>query len=40
VRYITSASQRSQLRAKLNNALVDLLGSGLAPQPVESPKPA
>lgn len=40
VRYITSAGQRSQLRAKLNNALVDLLGSGLAPQPVDSPKPA
>ena len=41
VRYITNASQRSQLRAKLNNALVDLLGSGLTPEPApDAPKPA
>lgn len=41
VRYITNASQRSQLRAKLNSVLVDLLGSGLAPEPTpDSPKPA
>jgi len=31
VRYMTRASERSQLRAKLNHALVDLLGSRLAP---------
>lgn len=41
VRYITRANERSQLRAKLNHAAVDLLGPGLAPQPVsDSPKPA
>ena len=33
VRYITSANERSQLRAKLNHVLVDLLGSGISPQP-------
>ena len=41
VRYITSANARSQLRAKLNHVLVDLLGSEIVPQPnSESPKPA
>src|ERR1700693_3938863 len=41
VRYITRANERSQLRAKLNRAAVDLLGRGIAPQPVsDSPKPA
>jgi|SRR5690348_11626866 len=41
VRYITCANERSQLRSKLNHALVDLLGSGLAPQPnSDPPKPA
>jgi small-conductance mechanosensitive channel len=41
VRYITRANERSQLRAKLNHAAVDLLGQGLAPQPAsDSPKPA
>jgi len=41
VRYITRATQRSELRAKLNHAAVDLLGSGLAPQhDSDSPKPA
>ncbi len=40
VRYITRATERSQLRAKLNHDAVDLLGSGFAPQPgAESPKP-
>jgi len=38
VRYITRASERSQLRAQLNHSLVDLLGSGPEPQP-DSPKP-
>jgi small-conductance mechanosensitive channel len=33
VRYITRANERSQLRAKLNQAAVDLLGSGPVPQP-------
>jgi small-conductance mechanosensitive channel len=33
VRYITRANERSQLRAKLNRAAVDLLGRGIAPQP-------
>ena len=33
VRYITHASQRADMRAKLNHAAVDLLGSGLAPGP-------
>lgn len=33
VRYITRASERSQLRAKLNHAAVDLLGQGLSPRP-------
>jgi small-conductance mechanosensitive channel len=41
VRYITRANERSQLRANLNHAAVDLLGSGIAPQPdSDSPKPA
>jgi small-conductance mechanosensitive channel len=41
VRYITSAHQRSQLRAKLNQAAVDLLGLGhAAPQVTDAPKPA
>ncbi len=41
VRYITSANERARLREQLNHALVDLLGSGLAPQPQsDSPKPA
>jgi small-conductance mechanosensitive channel len=33
VRYITRANERSQLRAKLNQAAVDLLGQGLEPRP-------
>jgi small-conductance mechanosensitive channel len=33
VRYITRANERSQLRAKLNHAAVDLLGQGLGPHP-------
>lgn len=33
VRYITSANERSNLRAKLNHAAVDLLGQGLGPRP-------
>ncbi len=32
VRYIASANERSQLRAKLNHAAVDLLGAGLPPK--------
>lgn len=41
VRYITHASERSEMRAKLYHAAVDLLGPGLAPHPVsEPPKPA
>jgi small-conductance mechanosensitive channel len=41
VRYITRANERSQLRAKLNHAAVDLLGQGLAPQPTsDSLKPS
>jgi len=41
VRYITSARQRSQMRAKLNQAAVDLLGAGHEMQPAaDSPKPA
>jgi small-conductance mechanosensitive channel len=33
VRYIASANERSQLRAKLNHAAVDLLGAALPPKP-------
>ena len=33
VRYIASAYERSQLRAKLNHASVDLLGAALPPKP-------
>lgn len=41
VRYITSARERTRLREQLNHALVDLLGSGLAPQPAaDLSKPA
>jgi small-conductance mechanosensitive channel len=42
VRYITRANERSVLRAKLNHAAVDLLGSraGLAPGPGPVPQPA
>jgi small-conductance mechanosensitive channel len=45
VRYVTRANERSLLRARLNHAAVDLLGSvpgsGIAPQPdSDSPKPA
>jgi small-conductance mechanosensitive channel len=41
VRYITRANERSELRAKLNHAAVDLLGQGLAPQPAsDSLKPS
>jgi hypothetical protein len=44
VRYVTRANERSLLRAKLDHAAVDLLGSvpglGIAPQPdSDSPKP-
>ena len=39
VRYVTSAHQRSELRAKLNQAAVDLLGQGHEPQPAaDAPK--
>jgi small-conductance mechanosensitive channel len=41
VRYVTRANERSQLRAKLNHAAIDLLGHGLASQPAsDSPNPA
>jgi len=41
VRYITRASDRSQLRAKLNHAAVDLLGQGVGGQaPPVWPQPA
>ena len=41
VRYVTRANERSLLRAKLNHAAVDLLGSVPVPQPdSDSPKPA
>ena len=41
VRYVTSARQRSELRAKLNHAAVDLLGQGHAAESdAGSPKPA
>lgn len=41
VRYITSARQRSQMRAKLNQTAVDLLGAGHEMQPAADPqKPA
>jgi hypothetical protein len=33
VRYIASANERSQLRAKLNHAAVDLLGAALPSKP-------
>lgn len=33
VRYIASANERSQLRARLNHAAVDLLGAALPPKP-------
>lgn len=41
VRYITKASQRSQLRTKLNQAAVELLGKKAvsAPQVTETPRP-
>ena len=35
VRYIASANERSQLRAKLNHAAVDLLGAALRRQSQE-----
>jgi len=37
VRYVTRANERSLLRAKLNHAAVDLLGSRPAPQPDSDP---
>jgi len=41
VRYITQANQRYQLRTKLNQAAVELLGKrGLSPAPSASPNPA
>ncbi len=40
VRYVTSAHQRSELRAKLNHAAVDLLGPGHETPTSDSPKPA
>jgi len=41
VRYITRAYERSQLRAQLNHAAVDLLGQGLEPRTASiSPQPA
>jgi small-conductance mechanosensitive channel len=39
VRYVTRANERSQLRAKLNHAAVDLLGSGPKPGPTPSSTP-
>jgi small-conductance mechanosensitive channel len=40
VRYITSANERYQLRAKLNQAAVDLLGGKNVPTPPPEPNPA
>jgi len=41
VRYITRANERYQLRAKLNQAAVNLLGQGFVAPPVEpAAKPA
>ena len=40
VRYITRANERYQLRAKLNQAAVDLLGQGFVAPPAAAPEPA
>jgi len=41
VRYITQANQRSQLRNKLNQAAVELLGrKGISVVPIVGPAPA
>ncbi len=40
VRYITRANERYQMRAKLNQAAVDLLGQGFAVPPAAAPEPA
>jgi small-conductance mechanosensitive channel len=40
VRYITRANERTQLRAKLNHAAVDLLGQGLGPHVPSAPPQA
>jgi small-conductance mechanosensitive channel len=40
VRYITRATERYQLRAKLNQAAVDLLGQGFVAPPAASEQPA
>ncbi len=40
VRYIASAHERSQLRAKLNHAAVDLLGAALPPKPESNQRKA
>lgn len=39
VRYITRANERYQMRAKLNQAAVDLLGQGSIPHPAVPPPP-
>jgi hypothetical protein len=40
VRYITRANERYQLRAKLNQAAVDLLGQGFVAPRAAAPEPA
>jgi small-conductance mechanosensitive channel len=40
VRYITRANERYQMRAKLNQAAVDLLGQGFVAPPAAAPEPA
>ena len=40
VRYITRASERAELRAKLNHAAVDLLAADVVPHPESEPKPS
>jgi hypothetical protein len=40
VRYITRANERYQMRAKLNQAAVDLLGQTFVAPPAASPEPA
>jgi hypothetical protein len=40
VRYITRANERYQMRAKLNQAAVDLLGQGFVAPPAAAAEPA
>jgi hypothetical protein len=40
VRYIASANERSQLRARLNHAAVDLLGAALPAKPESNERKA